>query len=279
MLRHLSNFCVSTMTIMLMLQPVSAADVRFRPSETLFGSGIMGQAWSLVAGGATDTGASAGHAFLSSYPLGVYGTRAQSEFWISGELNDAFHVGPTFSVNIPLESEFPEFNVFWLEGSSSGHASYDSSVWTNSGFPPPPVAPASWIIDVLPTGNEVPGTPARIDIHATFAGLLTANGNGSSAASWFVSTDHGTILDGTTTLEVSGTQPISDIGDDSFLVLLGDSFELQYRYELLVSGAGEAISRSEISESFIGVSATVVPEPSTLALVVVGVLSLRRGRR
>ena len=271
--RRLTTLCVSATTIMLVLRPASAADLEFRSSE------IMGFDWGLAAGGATDIDAGAGHAFAFSGPLGVYGANAQSEFQVSGELSDIFDVGPTFSITIPLESEFPDLSMFWLAGSSSPGGSFDSSVRANSGFPPPPVAPTSWIIDVLPTDNEVLGTPTRIDIHATFTGLLTASGNGSSAASWFASTDHGTILDGSAALADSGNQPISEMGDTSFLVPLGGSFELQYRYELLVAGAGQAMSRSEISESFIGISATVVPEPSTLALVVVGVISFRRRRR
>ena len=272
--RCLTMLFVCATVMVLVLRPASAADLRFQSNE------IMGYDWALAAGGATRADAGAGHGFIVG-PHAVYGTNAQSELQISGNLLDIFDVGPTFGVTIPLESEFPDFNMFWLAGSSSAGGSFDSSVRTHSGFPNVPVAPARWIIEVLPTGDEVLGTPTRIDIRASLTGDLTVSGNGSAAASWFVSTEQGTILDGSAAAVVAGSgyEPISEMGHTSFLVPLGGSFELDYRYELMISGADQATARAEISESFIDVTATVVPEPSTLALVAVGAISFYRRRR
>ena len=273
MVRRRNILFVAAATVLLTVAPTlgGLVNLAFHANE------IIGVDWALAADGFTNVYAFAGHGYIAS--SGASSFYAQTEFQISGEVRDIFDVGPSLGVNFPLQSGFPEFNMFWLTGSSSRVSSYDSVVRTNSGLSPPPVALANWTIDVLPTGDDLLGTPTLIDIHATFAALLTASGNGSAAASWFASTDHGTLYDGSALLANSGSASLLDQADTSFLVPLGGSFELQFRYELMVEGVGQSMSRAEILGSSIDVTATIVPEPSTLALLAVGVIALYRKRR
>lgn len=109
--------------------------------------------------------------------------------------------------------------------------------------------------------------------------MLAARVMGRSAgASWSIFTDRGYVLDGATEMMESGIFSVAELDASGFLVPLGDSFEIRYRYDLFVGGAGDATSRAEITESVIAVTATVVPEPSTVTLIALGVLPLIRRR-
>ena len=269
--RRLITVLFAGATLILVAQPVSGVDLELRSGD------VMGVDFVLLASGVGPQSAAAGHLFR--WTPGVIRGSAQSRAQLSGDVLSIFSYGPSFSVNVPASPSIQPPGVFWVDGSSEGNGTYDGFVRTNSGFSPPPVVPANWIIDVLPTAGEQPGTPTQIDIHATFNALLTASGNSSAQASWFASTNHGTIFDGSVAQTGEGSQTIFNLSDTSFLVPIGGSFELEYRYELQVSGAGNAMSRAEITESVIGVTATVVPEPSTLVLAVFGMASAYCRRR
>ena len=189
--------CLLPTTTMLFAHPASAVDLQFPPPMPYPGQ-VIGVDWSLTAGGRTRVHASVGWGFATSV-ISVSDVGAQSQVQVSGEIPGIFGVASSFDVTIPLVRPDDEWAVFWLDGLSRGGSPYDSSVRAYSGYGYPPATPTSWIIDVLPTDDDVLGTPTRIDIHAAFDGLLAAAGNGSAAASWFVSTNHGVILDGSLT--------------------------------------------------------------------------------
>lgn len=131
--------------------------------------------------------------------------------------------------------------------------------------------PTPWIINVDPSGAEVPGTPADVTVTATIDGVVTAAGTATADATWNVATTaYGTVISGSASQTVPGSTPFTDGATLNFTIPLGTDFQLLVDYDLSVSGSGAgASSNSEITQvlpggpfgAIVEVSAAVPPPP------------------
>jgi len=204
---------------------------------------------------------------------------------------DLNSVGPGVSRTISV----PGFGRFVAEGqgtaaiaSYTGNADVYSGDSSGSGNAP-------WTIHVDPTGAEIAGTPTTITITASIVGEVEAVGTSSADASWFLSSNFGTIMSGSASQATPGLTPFSDSGTLTFVIPLGGTFQLDLLYQLDAAGTGISNSRAEvfsavagpfsgpylfagITESMLTITAEVgeivVPEPSSIALLAMGVLGL-----
>ena len=160
-------------------------------------------------------------------------------------------------------------------------------------------APGTWTIHVDPTGTEVPGTPTLITLDASIVGDLEVVGTATADASWFVGTNFGTVMSNSASQIVPGLTPFSDSGSLSFVIPLGSTFQLTLLYELDAAGTGISNSRAEVFSAIaspLALRATsappttsqltitaevqsVIPEPSSLALLSIGMLGVAVRRR
>ena len=139
---------------------------------------------------------------------------------------------------------------------------YSSNAFAHSGDTTA-TAPMSWIINVDPSGAEVPGTLADVTVTGSIAGLVSVAGASVADVSWNVATtSFGTVMAGSANQNVVGATPFTDSGSITFTVPLGSTFELLVDYELSTSGSGAgANSTGEISASLVEISAVVQPQP------------------
>ena len=141
---------------------------------------------------------------------------------------------------------------------------YSSNAFAHSGDTTA-TAPMSWIINVDPSGAEVPGTPTDVTVTGSIAGLVSVAGASVADVSWNVATtSFGTVMTGAANQNVAGTTPFTDSGSITFTIPLGSTFELLVDYKLSTSGSGAgANSTGEISASLVEISAVIQPpDPS-----------------
>jgi hypothetical protein len=86
--------------------------------------------------------------------------------------------------------------------------------------------PGTWTIHVDPTGLEVAGTPTLITIDASIVGDLDVVGTATADAAWLVSTNFGTVMNGSASQSTPGLSPFSDLGTLSFIIPLGGTFSI-----------------------------------------------------
>jgi hypothetical protein len=149
-------------------------------------------------------------------------------------------------------------------------------------------APTIWDVEILSTGEPI-GTPVLVEVRAIIQGYLEANMAThptlpDARATWHVAGEGIPAISGMATLiDGPGAVPFFDsnlMSPVTFLKAVGDTFTLEVYYKLEVDGVVlDAISVAEVTGSEVIVTATVIPEPSTAALVtvaLVGVAWLRR---
>lgn len=187
--------------------------------------------------------------------------------------------------------------LFKIEGKNAPGGFYDGEAGTFTatgvGDGPGVASRAIWDIEILSTGEPI-GTPVRIDVVAIIQGYLFANIAThpllpDAAAAWHVAAEGIPVISGFAILvDGPGSIPFSEDNFGSpvtFMKAVGESFTLEIDYKLEVDGtAPTAISIAEITGSEVIVFATVVPEPSTLALALIAgaglaVFAVRRKRR
>jgi hypothetical protein len=198
----------------------------------------------------------------------------------------------------------PGFGQFVAEGQSiAAGGFYTAEADVFSGHSLSPTAGTPWTIFVNPTGLEVAGTPTLITIDTSIVGEVAASAGATADASWLVSTNFGTVMNGAASQTVAGLTPFSDAGTLSFIIPLGGSFQMTLLYQLDAAGSGITDSRAEVFSSIVSpfkafgpssleptnshltitaeVGVAVVPEPGTLALAGIGAMgvSLLRRRR
>lgn len=179
----------------------------------------------------------------------------------------------------------PAAGDFFAEGTSTDAAGfYSSHAYAHSGDTSSPTPGTAWTIWVNPTGAEIAGTPTLLTLDASIVGDLFVNSGAATAdASWNITTNFGTIVSGSSSLNTVGTLPYSDTGSLSFVIPLGSSFQLTVEFDVMATGTGNSSSRAEISSNTAMLDITaevgVVPEPSTFALVGLGALGMIGWRR
>ena len=135
-----------------------------------------------------------------------------------------------------------------------------------------------WVIDVLPSPGETAGSPTLVSIDTIVEGTLSATGNGLASASWLVAVNVDTdLISGSA--DLSDPLPFGGLASLDIVVPLGSSFKLRFLWELSTSGSGISSAEAEFTEASINLSATVIPEPSSLllgALVGIGLMFRRR---
>jgi len=202
---------------------------------------------------------------------------------ISSDLT-APNLGPTDEFHVFSPSAG---GLFKIEGFNSPGGFYDGENSTFSatgiGVGPGVASRAIWDIEILSTGEAI-GTPVRIDVVGIIQGYLFANMAThlilpDARAFWHVAAEGIPVISGTATLmDGPGTVPFSEsnlMSPVTFMKTVGDTFTLEIEYKLEVDGdAPGANSISEVTGSEVIVFATVVPEPSTMVLGVMGALLL-----
>jgi hypothetical protein len=181
------------------------------------------------------------------------------------------------NLNAPLgtgvRTVFTPFNPGFFRASgmtlqASGFYTADAHVFSGDTVS---TTPTPWIINVDPSGAEVPGTPTDVTVTATIDGVVTAAGSATADATWNVATTaYGTVISGAASQTVPGSTPFTDNATLNFTIPLGTDFQLLVDYALSVSGSGAgASSNSELTlvqpggpfGGIVEVSAAVQPPP------------------
>jgi hypothetical protein len=179
----------------------------------------------------------------------------------------------TTGLDLPPElSDFdgPQYATGLAAESGSTYAASFSAVSALDTFDKFNPQPVDWVIDLLPSAGEIPGTPVRIHIDAIAEGTLTSTGNSNANSAWSVEVNDTQVLVGSAALG-GLTQPFGGTASHDFVLPLGSSFDLRFLWTLAVSGNNSGTSRAEFTAARIDISATVIPEPSSL-LVAIGLL-------
>mgnify|MGYP001014984044 CR=1 FL=1 len=152
----------------------------------------------------------------------------------------------------------------------------------------PGALPGIWNVDILSTGEAL-GTPVEVNVTAIIQGSLFANQlthtlKDDAFASWKVYSNSMMVIEGSSKI-VDGPGSVSFHDDNLlsplvFMSEVGGSFTVEVLYHLEVNG-NTSLSNSiaEVTGSTVHVEATVVPEPSTIALVGLGLGYIGRSTR
>lgn len=193
-----------------------------------------------------------------------------------------------------------EFHVFSpsvaalmkLKGDTLLGGSYDgeNSTFTAEGvgLGPGAASRATWDVEIVSTGEPI-GTPVRIDVVAIIQGYLDANKAthptiDDARATWDVTANGTPVISGMASLvDGPGTVPFEEdnlLSPITFYKTVGDTFTFEIDYRLEVDGIVPlSVSTAEITGSEAIVFATVIPEPGSAIMAVMGLVSAARLRR
>jgi len=163
-------------------------------------------------------------------------------------------------------SPIPNASTFTAAGQTyqpAPNGNYDSHAVVHSENLATGATPTPWVVNVLPSVGETPGTPVDVTINAWITGTVSVAGTSTADATWDVTTTtHGSVMAGTVSQVVVGSSPISDTGTLTFTIPLGTSFQLLVDYETNATENGAAAnSFSEVTASAVQILAAFPSPP------------------